>query len=76
MDKELGTRHRAAIGITETNNVMAIIVSEETGVISVAIDGILTRYYDSDMLRTKLEEVYGLKATKSEKKHSVWRRRS
>ena len=76
VDKELGTRHRAAIGITETNNVMAIIVSEETGVISVAIDGILTRYYDSDMLRTKLEEVYGLKATKSEKKHSVWRRRS
>jgi len=75
VDKELGTRHRAAIGITETNNVMAIIVSEETGVISVAIDGILTRYYDSDMLRTKLEEVYGLKATKSEKKHSVWRRR-
>lgn len=75
VDHELGTRHRAAIGITETNNVMAIIVSEETGVISVAIDGILTRYYDSEMLRTKLEEVYGLKATKSEKKHGAWRKR-
>lgn len=75
VDKELGTRHRAAIGITETNNVMAIIVSEETGVISVAIDGILTRYYDSEMLRNKLEEVYGLKATKTEKKHGAWRRR-
>ncbi|MBR2967758.1 MAG: diadenylate cyclase CdaA [Clostridia bacterium] len=75
VDRELGTRHRAAIGITETNNVMAIIVSEETGVISVAIDGILTRYYDSEMLRTKLEEVYGLKATKSEKKHGAWRKR-
>lgn len=75
VDKELGTRHRAAIGITETNNVMAIIVSEETGVISVAIDGILTRYYDSEMLRTKLEEVYGLKALKNEKKHGVWRKR-
>ena len=75
VDRELGTRHRAAIGITETNNVMAIIVSEETGVISVAIDGILTRYYDSEMLRTKLEEVYGLKATKSEKQHGAWRKR-
>lgn len=75
VDKELGTRHRAAIGITETNNVMAIIVSEETGVISVAIDGILTRYYDSEMLRNKLEEVYGLKALKNDKKHGVWRKR-
>ncbi|MCH5164317.1 MAG: diadenylate cyclase, partial [Clostridiales bacterium] len=44
VDKELGTRHRAAIGISETNNVMAIIVSEETGVISVAINGVITRY--------------------------------
>ena len=75
VDKELGTRHRAAIGITETNSVMAIIVSEETGVISVAIDGIITRYYDSDMLRNKLEEVYGLKALKNDKKHGVWRKR-
>ncbi len=75
VDKELGTRHRAAIGITETNSVMAIIVSEETGVISVAIDGLLTRYYDSEMLRNKLEEVYGLKATKSEKKHGSWRKK-
>ncbi len=75
VDKELGTRHRAAIGITETNNVMAIIVSEETGVISVALDGILTRYYDSEMLRNKLEEVYGLKALKNDKKHGVWRKR-
>ena len=76
VDKELGTRHRAAIGITETNNVMAIIVSEETGVISVAIDGQLSMYYDSDMLRAKLEEVYGLKAVKEEKKLGLWRKRS
>lgn len=69
VDKELGTRHRAAIGVTETNNVLAIIVSEETGVISTAIDGQITRYYDSAMLTDKLEQVYGLKAVeKSEKK--------
>lgn len=62
VDKALGTRHRAAIGITESCNVVAIIVSEETGIISVAADGELTRYYDSAMLAEKLEQVYGLRA--------------
>lgn len=65
IDRELGTRHRAAIGVTETNNMLAIIVSEETGVISVAIGGEITRFYDSAMLADKLEQVYGLKALKS-----------
>lgn len=63
IDKELGTRHRAAIGVSETYNVLAIIVSEETGVISLAQGGEITRYYDSQMLTDKLEQVYGLKAT-------------
>jgi len=61
IDKELGTRHRAAIGITESYKVFSIIVSEETGVISTAQAGKLTRYYDSDMLRDILMQVYGLK---------------
>ncbi len=65
IDKELGTRHRAAIGVTENYNVMAIIVSEETGVISVAQQGKLTRYFDSQMLTDKLEQTYGLAATPS-----------
>lgn len=63
IDKELGTRHRAAIGVTENYNVMAIIVSEETGVISIAHHGEITRYYDSQMLTDVLEQIYGLKAT-------------
>lgn len=63
IDKELGTRHRAAIGVTENYNVMAIIVSEETGVISIAHHGEITRYYDSQMLTDILEQIYGLKAT-------------
>ncbi len=67
IDKELGTRHRAAIGVTETNNCVAIIVSEESGVISVATDGEIKRYYDSEMLRTKLMEVYGLRPTQTGK---------
>ncbi len=62
VDKELGTRHRAAIGVSETNNVLTIIVSEETGVISVAYRGELKRYYDSEMLTDTLQEFYGLKA--------------
>ena len=62
VDKVLGTRHRAAIGVTETNNVLTIIVSEETGVISVAHRGNLKRYYDAEMLTDTLQEFYGLKA--------------
>lgn len=62
VDKELGTRHRAAIGVTETNNVLTIIVSEETGVISVAHRGEINRYYDAEMLTDVLQEFYGLKA--------------
>jgi diadenylate cyclase len=62
IDKELGTRHRAAIGVTEAYNVFAIIVSEETGVISVAKRGVITRYYDSVMLTDALEQFYGLRA--------------
>ena len=62
VDKELGTRHRAGIGVSETNNVLTIIVSEETGVISTAYRGELTRYYDSEMLTDKLWEFYGLKS--------------
>lgn len=62
VDKELGTRHRAAIGVTETNNVLTLIVSEETGVISVAQRGEIHRYFDAEMLTDTLQEFYGLKA--------------
>ena len=68
VDKELGTRHRAALGVTENYKVLTIIVSEETGVISAAMDGELTRYYDAAMLTDMLEQVYGLKATAEGKK--------
>jgi len=71
VDKELGTRHRAGIGVTESNNVTAIIVSEETGVISVARAGELTRYIDSNMLLAILEEFYGLAERKPAKKRKV-----
>jgi diadenylate cyclase len=56
LGKELGTRHRAGIGITEHSDAIAIIVSEETGIISVAHDGVLTRYLDEKKLRAMLVE--------------------
>ncbi|HEY8443957.1 MAG TPA: diadenylate cyclase [Clostridia bacterium] len=68
LPKELGTRHRAAIGITENYDVLTIIVSEETGVISVAKNGALSRYYDSDMLNQTLTEFYRLSVPKTETK--------
>lgn len=63
LDKTLGTRHRAAIGITEQYNHLAIIVSEETGIVSVARNGEIMRYFDSQMLTDVLEQIYGLKAS-------------
>lgn len=55
LSKELGTRHRAAIGITEETDAVAVIVSEETGIISAAIGGKITRNLDGTALRTILE---------------------
>ncbi len=56
--KDLGTRHRAGIGITENIDVMSLIVSEETGIISVARAGKITRYADSETLKRTLGTYY------------------
>jgi diadenylate cyclase len=53
---ELGTRHRAAMGITEQSDAVAIVVSEETGAISLASEGRLTRFLDEKNLRAWLEK--------------------
>src|SRR3954469_22303136 len=54
VSRELGTRHRAAIGLTEEGDAVAVIISEETGSISVAIDGQIERRLSSDDLRNRL----------------------
>jgi diadenylate cyclase len=54
LSTELGTRHRAAIGISQETDALAIVVSEETGTISVAVDGELIRDLDSMSLRNTL----------------------
>jgi diadenylate cyclase len=54
LSKEFGTRHRAALGITEETDAVAVVVSEETGIISVAFDGGLTPDLNSKSLRNTL----------------------
>ena len=56
--RELGTRHRAGLGISSVSDSITIIVSEETGVISMARDGKLVRYIDSKALRNLLESIF------------------
>lgn len=57
INKELGTRHRAGIGISEVSDSMTIIVSEETGDVSIAVGGELFRGLDQDNLRKKLSYI-------------------
>ena len=57
ISSELGTRHRAAIGLSECSDATVVVVSEETGNISIARNGRLTRNYTKDTLRAELEKI-------------------
>ena len=59
VSRELGTRHRAAMGVTETTDAVSLIVSEETGIMSYARNGKITRHLTEDSLRQLLQGLFG-----------------
>lgn len=71
VDKSLGTRHRAAIGLTEDTDAAVLVVSEETGIISVALGGRLSRNLDANALRQLLHSLLGTPKAKPTKKRAA-----
>lgn len=73
LTSDLGTRHRAGIGITEQSDAVSVIVSEETGAISVAVEGAIARHLDEAGLQEKLTQLLSSRANHS--LSSFWPRR-
>jgi diadenylate cyclase len=70
ISRDLGTRHRAAIGLTEENDAVAVVVSEERGQIALAIEGRIERDLSADMLRDRLRALVLLR------RPGIWQHRT
>ncbi len=64
-----GTRHRAALGMSEVSDAACLVVSEETGDVSICMDGMLKKYEDLTTLKTDLESILGIKPIEQTEKH-------
>lgn len=63
LDRRLGTRHRAAVGMSEQTDALVIVISEKTGIISIAENGYLSRYVSKEILEEKLFDLFRVRPT-------------
>ena len=75
LSTELGTRHRAAIGLSEQCDALIVVVSEETGTVSVAENGRIIRHLDSDMLKAHLRPIFAPKTAGLKDMVANWRKK-
>ncbi len=75
LSKELGTRHRAGVGVSEVTDSLTIIVSEETGKISVAFEGVLETNLNAELLKARMKKIL-IKEEESGKMKRKWKGRS
>lgn len=76
LSKELGTRHRAGVGVSEARDCLTVIVSEETGKISVAYEGKLERSLSAEELKTRLQQILNRQGEEKPKGKHIWKGRS
>lgn len=76
LSTELGTRHRAAIGLSEQSDAMVVVVSEETGTVSVVENGRIVRHLNSDMLKARLSPIFVPKTTGIRDMIENWRKKN
>lgn len=75
LSKELGTRHRAGVGVSEATDSLTVIVSEETGKVSVAYEGRLERGLSADELKARLQQILNRKEEDKPKGKRIWKGR-
>lgn len=76
LSKELGTRHRAGVGVSEATDSLTVIVSEETGKVSVAYEGQLERGFSADDLKARLQQILNKQDEEKPKGKRIWKGRS